>query len=67
MSEDQTYINDAMSSNYKLMNDLNAFNLQYAKYVKCNGANPPPIFETFYSGNLNCFTNNDKGVAGLCS
>lgn len=65
MSEDQTYINDAMNSNYKLMNDLNTFNLQYAKYVKCNGSNPPPIFETCYSGNLNCCTNNDIGVVGL--
>jgi hypothetical protein len=29
----QIYVNDAMESNYKLMNDLNTFNMKYAKYI----------------------------------
>jgi hypothetical protein len=64
MSE-QVYLNSAMSTNYKLMNDLNTFNLQYAKYIKCNGANPPPTLGNCKASDLTCCSTNDIGDVGL--
>ena len=64
MSE-QVYLNNAMSSNHQLMNDLNEFNLKYAKYIKCNGDNPPPIVGNCSPSDLTCCTDDDIGVKGL--
>ena len=64
MSE-QVYLNNAMSSNHKLMKDLNAFNLEYAKYIKCNGNNPPPIMGNCSPSDLTCCNADDIGVTGL--
>jgi len=64
----QIYVNDAMESNYKLMNDLNTFNMKYAKYMKCNGANPPQIKGNCALSDLTCCPNDtdeDNGIYTL--
>jgi hypothetical protein len=64
----QIYVNDAMESNYKLMNDLNTFNMKYAKYVKCNQKNnriDPNITENCSPSDLTCCSDSDIGEVGL--
>jgi len=61
----QTYVNNAMQSNYQLMNDLNTFNLKYAKYIKCNGSNPPQPIGNCAPSDLTCCSTSDIGEVGL--
>jgi hypothetical protein len=61
----QIYVNDAMESNYKLMNDLNTFNMKYAKYVKCNDDNAPQIKGNCSLSDLTCCSTSDIGTTGL--
>ena len=61
----QIYVNDAMESNYKLMNDLNTFNMKYAKYVKCNDNNAPEIKGNCAPSDLTCCSTTDIGEVGL--
>jgi hypothetical protein len=61
----QIYVNDAMESNYKLMNDLNTFNMKYAKYVKCNDNNAPEIKGNCAPSDLTCCSSTDIGTVGL--
>jgi hypothetical protein len=61
----QIYVNDAMETNYKLMNDLNTFNMKYAKYVKCNDENAPEIKGNCAPSDLTCCSESDKGTVGL--
>ena len=58
----QTYVNNAMQSNYQLINDLNTFNLQYAKYLKCNGENPPPTLGNCSPSDLTCCSSINIGT-----
>jgi len=60
MSE-QVYLN-----NYKLMNDLNEFNLQYAKYIKCsNNPTPSSSPENCSKSDLTCCPQNYNGTTEL--
>jgi hypothetical protein len=61
----EIYLNNAMESNNKLMRDLNTFNLQYAKYIKCNGSNPPPTLGNCLPSDVNCCSSSDIGNIGL--
>lgn len=47
------------------MNDLNEFNMKYAKYVKCNGVNAPEIKGNCAPSDLTCCSESDKDPVGL--
>jgi hypothetical protein len=61
----QIYLNDAMDSNYKLMNELNKFNMKYAKYIKCNDDNAPQIKGNCSPTDLKCCSESDIGTIGF--
>lgn len=47
------------------MNDLNTFNMKYAKYVKCNDNNAPEIKGNCAPSDLTCCSTTDIGEVGL--
>ena len=58
--QDQEFVKLLMEKSNKLTNDLNDFNIKYAKYVKCNGETT--LSNSCSSTDLNCCSQQDKDI-----
>jgi len=64
---EQENLNNAMSTNSKLMTDLTNFNYKYNKYMNCNGVNPPPFLNNCGLTDITCCSSSDTGNTALTS